>query len=214
MGLSSGGGLVSTAVSSDGSSSASGLTTAQVNTLIQAQNEYEYITTVNQSSNVSELLITEGIDHTKYSRHKYVITHGQLYANGYWSWHLLQANGTTRWSHGGSWISRFNVNNSQQLSSIASSSILYFDGQSRTGSWNFQAEIEVIDDLKKNSGTGDNYIHVFTRTGMGRQAGYYNGLSDGHAFMVKPDASTSHGGISIRQDVKEITVNIYGMRRR
>ena len=197
-----------------GASAASGLTTAEVNTLIQAQNEYEYITTVTQSANAAELLITEGIDHTKYSRHKYVITHGQLYANGYWSWHLLQANGTTRWSSGGSWYSRQAATSSQSQSSITSSSILYFDGQSRTGSWNFQADIEVIDDLKKNSGTGNNYIHVFTRTGMGRTGGYWNGVTDGSAFMVKPDATTSHGGISIRQDVKEITVNIYGMRRR
>lgn len=197
-----------------GASTGSGLTTAQVNTLIQAQNEYEYITTVNQTSNVSELLITEGIDHTKYSRHKYVITHGQLYANGYWSWHLLQANGTTRWSHGGSWYNRVAAQSSTSTATVATSSILYFDGQVRTGSWNFQAEIEVIDDLKMNSGTGNNYIHVFTRTGMGRTGGYWNGVTDGHAFMIKPDASTSHGGISIRQDVKDITVNIYGMRRR
>ncbi len=210
MGLVSGNSLASTAAGGG----ASGLTASQVNTLIQAQSEYEYITTVQSSGNVGEYLITAGLDHTKYSRHKYVITHGQLYANGYWSWHLLQPDGTTRWSYGGSWHSRRNVSSSSSQSSVATNSMLYFDGQSRTGSWSFHAEIEVIDDKKSNSNTGQHYIQVFTRTGMGRTGGYYSAVSDGNAYMVKPDADTSHGGISLRQDVKEVTVNIYGMRRR
>ena len=203
-----------TLASSGGGSTSSGLTTSEVNTLIQAQNEYEYITTVNQPGNVQEWLITTGIDHTKYSRHKYVITHGQLYANGYWSWHLLQADGTTRWSHGGAWYSRRASTGSSTQSNIASSSILYFDGQSRTGSWSFNAEIEVIDEKTQNSGNGDHIIQVFTRTGMGRTGGYWNGVTDGNAYLIKPDANTFHGGISIRQDVKELTCHIFGMRRR
>lgn len=200
-------------LASSGGSTASGLTTSDVNTLIQAQSEYEYITTVSQDTNVSEWLITTGIDHTKYSRHKYVITHGQLWANGYWSWHLLQPDGSTRWNNGGSWYSRRGTGSSSQ-SNINSSSILYFDGQPRTGSWSFNAEIEVIDEKTQNSGSGDHCINVFTRTGMGRTGGYWNGFSLGHAFFKKPDANTFHGGISIRQDVKELTCHIFGMRRR
>ena len=203
-----------TLASSGGGSTSSGLTTAEVNTLIQAQSEYEYITTVSQPTNVTEWLITTGIDHTKYSRHKYVITHGQLYANGYWSWHLLQADGTTRWNNGGSWYSRHAASGSTSQSNITNTSILYFDGQSRTGSWSFNAEIEVIDEKTQNSGSGDHCINVFTRTGMGRTGGYWNGVTDGHAFFKKPDANTFHGGISIRQDVKELTCHIFGMRRR
>ena len=197
-----------------GGSGASGLTTAEVNTLIQAQSEYEFITTIKQEANVGEWLITGGLDHTKYSRHKYLITRGQLYANGYWSWHLLQDDAATRWSYGGTWHSRRNASSTSSQSTIATNSNLYFDGQARTGSWNLFAEIEVIDDLHRNEGTGDNYIHVFTRTGMGRTGGYYSGLSDGHAFMVKQNADTKYGGISIRQDVKLLTVHIFGMRRR
>ena len=62
-------------------------------------------------------------------------------------------------------------------------SILYFDGQPRTGSWSFNAEIEVIDEKTQNSGSGDHCINVFTRTGMGITGGYWNGLSLGHAFF-------------------------------
>ena len=177
-----------TLAGSDGSTS-SGLTTSDVNTLIQAQSEYEYITTVSQDANITEWLITTGIDHTKYSRHKYVITHGQLYSNGYWSWHLLQPDGSTRWNNGGSWYSRRGTGASS-TSNITSSSILYFDAQPRTGSWSFNAEIEVIDEKTQNSGSGDHIINVFTRTGMGRTGG------------------------SLRQDLKLLTVHIFGMRRR
>ena len=210
MGLSTGNSLASTA--SGGGSS--GLSASQVNTLIQAQSEYEFITTVQSSGNVSEYLITGGIDHTKYSRHKYVITHGQLYANGYWSWHLLQADGTTRWNNGGSGYSRHSNQSHTYEGSVTSNTHQYFDGQARTGSWSFNAEIEVIDDKTQNSGTGDYIINVFTRTGQGRHGGYWTGVSDGNAYFKKPDMDTSHGGISIRQDVKELTVHIYGMRRR
>ena len=127
---------------------------------------------------------------------------------------MLQANGTTRWNNGGSWYSRRAASASTSTSNITSSSHLYFDGQTRTGSWSFNAEIEVIDDKTQNSGSGDYPINVFTRTGMGRTGGYWNGVSDGHAFFKKTDMDTSHGGISLRQDVKEVTVHIYGMRRR
>lgn len=212
MGLSSGNGLVSTA--EGGGGGASGLTTSQVNTLIQAQNEYEYITTVTQSANAAELLITEGIDHTKYSRHKYVIRHGQLYANGYWSWHLLQADGQTRWNNGGSWFSKRSSSSSSTQSNVTNSSLLYFDGQPRTGSWSFNGEIEVIDDKTRNSGSGDYPINVYTRTGQGRTGGYWNGVTHGHGFFKKTGVDDSHGGISIRQDVKEMIIDIYGMRRR
>ena len=139
MGLSSGNGLVSTA---EGGGGASGLTTSQVNTLIQAQSEYEFITKVQSTGNVSEYLVTEGIDHTKYERHKYIIRHCQWYGNNYLSWHLLQADGTTRWSHGGAWQSRFNVQSRQSQSSIASNSYLYFDGQQRNS--NFNAKLDFV----------------------------------------------------------------------
>jgi hypothetical protein len=191
----------------------SGISASQVNTLIQAQNEYEFITKVQSTGNVSEYLVTAGIDHTKYSRHKYLITQCETYSNNYFSWHLLQADGTTRWSRGGAWRSNFNTNNSQQQSSITSSSYLYFDGQARSSGFNLIGEIEIIDDKNRNDGTGDYYITAYTRTSMGKEGGYWNMYTDGNAYFRNPNQDT-HGGISIRDTVKNITVLIYGMRRR
>jgi len=210
MGLSSGNGLVSTA---EGGGGASGLTTSQVNTLIQAQSEYEFITKVQSTGNVSEYLVTEGIDHTKYERHKYIIRHCQWYGNNYLSWHLLQADGTTRWSHGGAWQSRFNVQSRQSQSSIASNSYLYFDGQQRNSNFNATFEIELIDNKIQSQGTGDYYITAYTRTSMGYQGGYWNMHSDGNAYFRNPNGD-EYGGISLRQELKDVTVLIFGMRRR
>jgi hypothetical protein len=126
---------------------------------------------------------------------------------------LLQADGTTRWSRGGAWRSNFNTNNSQQQSSITSSSYLYFDGQARSSGFNLIGEIEIIDDKNRNDGTGDYYITAYTRTSMGKEGGYWNMYTDGNAYFRNPNQDT-HGGISIRDTVKNITVLIYGMRRR
>ena len=210
MGLSSGNSLASAAEGGG----ASGVSASQVSNIIQAQSEYEFITTINQESNVSEWLITGGLDHTKYRAHKYIITRGEFFSNNYLHWHLLQPDGTTRWSFGGSWYSRRAASGQQSNSSIATNSELYFDAQARTSGYNIYAEIEVIDDLHQNTATGDNYIHVFTRTGMGRTGGYWTGVTDGHAYMKKQNADTKYGGISLRADLKLLTVHIFGMRRR
>ena len=210
MGLSSGNSLASLAEGGG----ASGVSASQVSTIIQAQNEYEFITTINQEANVGEWLITAGLDHTKYRAHKYIITRGEFYSNNYLSWHLLQPDGATRWSYGGSWYSRRATTGSTSASSITTNSQLYFDSQSRSSGWNIYAEIEVIDDLHQNTATSDNYIHVFTRTGMGRTGGYWTGVTDGHAYMTKQNADTKYGGISLRQDLKLLTVHIFGLRRR
>ena len=126
---------------------------------------------------------------------------------------MLQADGTTRWSRGGSWRSNFNTSNSTHASSITSSSYLYFDSQTRNSNFNINAEIEVIDEQKQNDATNDYYITAFTRTSMGYQGGYWNMYTNGNAYFRNPNQDT-HGGISLREELTGITVLIYGMRRR
>ena len=200
-------------LASSGGSTSSGLTTSDVNTLIQAQSEYEFITKVQSTGNVSEYLVTAGVDHTKYERHKYIIRHAQWYANNYLSWHLLQPDGTTRWSHGGAWQSRNNVQSSQRQSTITSNTYQYFDGQSRNSNFNATFEIELINNKIQSQGTGDYYITAYTRTSMGYQGGYWNMHSDGNAYFRNPN-NDDYAGISLRQELKDVTVLIYGMRRR
>mgnify|MGYP003131887707 CR=1 len=209
MGLSSGNSLASAAEGGG----ASGVSASQVSNIIQAQNEYEFITKVQNSGNINEHLITAGIDHTKYERHKYIIRSCQWYANNYLSWHLLQADGQTRWSHGGAWQSRYSTQNRASQSSISSSSYLYFDGQQRNSNFNATFEIELIDNKIQSVGTGDYYITAYTRTSMGYQGGYWNMHSDGNAYFRNPNGD-EYGGISLREELRDVTVLIYGMRRR
>ena len=144
---------------------------------------------------------------------KYIIRSCQWYANNYLSWHLLQADGTTRWSRGGASRSRFNNNNSQQSSSITSNTYLYFDGQARNSNFNATFEIELIDNKVQSEGTGDYYITAYTRTSMGYEGGYWNMYSDGNAYFKNPNGD-EYGGISLREELKNVSVLIYGMRRR
>ena len=61
-------------VTADGSAAggSTGLTTAEVNTLIQAKNDWEYLGKDELTGQVSTWRITEGIDKNTYDEYKFV----------------------------------------------------------------------------------------------------------------------------------------------
>ena len=188
-------------VSADGSSSGAGLTTADVNTLIQAKSEWEFIRADELTSTVSQWVLGDGIDNDTYAAYKYVFT--KLVPNGsaYYGIRIQNTAGTnlnfTYFSH----IS----NTSHAYASGTSSSILYFYGS--TSGLNNAAEMFLEVEVQQND-----VIQGYFKSGMAYPAGYWQHDTSG-SFICTSEAHV-FGSLELPFGFQGGKVSMYGRRHR
>ena len=188
-------------VSADGSSSGAGLTTADVNTLIQAKSDWELVKALDITSQVAGWRITDGIDNDTYAAYKYVFTDLAPSSSAYYAFSIRNKSGSrvnfTYFSH----IS----NTSHAYSSGTSNNIMYMYGSTQgltSGSRMFM-EIEVLN---------NNSIQGYFRSGMAYPAGYWQHDTKG-SFTCTSDVH-EFGEMELGDTYNSGKVRIYGRRKR
>lgn len=184
-----------------GGGGAAGLTTAEVNTLIENKSDYEFIKTLELTSSVSTWLITEGIDNDKYGGYKYVFESLRPDGSAYYRFRLKDES-----------LSTFNLtgiahhtNTSYAYSSTSNTPIfhLYGSTQGLTQQSRMFMEVEIT--------YNDLYVQGFVKSGIAYPAGYWQ--HDARGSFISHNNAT-FGGIELPDSYRGGTVKIYGRRER
>lgn len=184
-----------------GGAAAAGLTTAEVNTLIENKSDYEFIKTLELTDTVSTWLITEGIDNDKYGGYKYVFESLRPYSGSYYRFRLKDEN-----------LSTFNLtgaarmgNTSYAYTHTSNTPIfhLYGSTQGLTSGSRMFMEVEIT--------YNESHVQGFAKSAMAYPAGYWQHDATG-SFISHNNAT--FGGIELPDSYRSGTVKIYGRRER
>ena len=184
-----------------GGGGAAGLSTADVNTLIESKSDYEFIKTLELTDVVSTWLITEGIDNDKYGGYKYVFESLRPYSGSLYRFRLKDEN-----------LSTFNVtgiahhsNTSWAYITTSNTEIfhLYGSTQGLTHSSRMFMEVEIT--------YNELQVQGFAKSAMAYPSGYWQ--HDARGSFVSHNNAT-FGGIELPDSYQSGTVKIYGRRKR
>tara|TARA_Y100000015_G_C2387440_1_gene88258 strand:+ start:539 stop:1147 length:609 start_codon:yes stop_codon:yes gene_type:complete len=199
MGLSSGNSLVSTA----SGGGASGLTSAQVNALIEAKSKWEFITKIEISTPVNSLELSEGIDATKYNSYLYEFENLRPQSSQYPYWRIKNSGGT---AHD---VSSINHRHSTGYQSSSGNGAQFYSNSSQTFSSSDRVNIQFeISDV-------ENKIYGYIKTSMSTYGGYWNQHTDGNFVIDKNNITPSdYGSLVYLNGLESGSVRIYGKRAR
>tara|TARA_X000001036_G_scaffold132433_2_gene125255 strand:- start:1946 stop:2557 length:612 start_codon:yes stop_codon:yes gene_type:complete len=200
MGLSSRNSLVSTA--SGGGSS--GLTSAQVNALIEAKSKWEFIKKIVISSPVNSLELSDGIDATKYNSYLYEFEDIRPQSSQYLYWRIKNSGGS---NHDVTSINHRHSTGYQ--SSSTNSQAQFYSNSSQQFSTSDRVNIQVeISDV-------ENKIYGYIKTSMSTVGGYWNQHTDGNFIIDKNNITPSdYGSLIYLNGITSGSVRIYGKRAR
>ena len=186
-------------------SSGSGLTTAQVNSLIEAKSQWEFIKKINIQANVSSLRISDGIDSTKYDGYLYEFKDIKIDGGSqYMSWRVRNSTGS---SYGTYFIAHRHTT-SYQSTNTSNQAIFYSNGSQTFGvSDRINARVEVY--------PRDEFIIGYIKTSQGTAGGFWNHHTDGN-FLIDPSSETpsDYGEFEAAFELQAGSVSIYGQRVR
>jgi|9_EtaG_2_1085328.scaffolds.fasta_scaffold00560_6 hypothetical protein len=199
MGLSTGSSL-----SSDGGGS-SGLSTSQVNSLIEAKSQWEFIKKIDVTGNISSLRISDGIDATKYDGYLYEFKDIKIDGGSqYMSWRVRNSGGSSY----GVYMIAHRHSTGYQYSNNSNQSLFYSNGSQTFGvSDRINARVEVY--------PRDTFIIGYIKTSQGTAGGFWNHHTDGN-FLIDPSNETpsDFGEFEAAFEMQSGSVSIYGQRIR
>jgi len=199
-------GRVLKTTSGSGGASGGGVSTADVNTLIQANSEYEYINTLEITSNVTGITVSDGIDNQVYEGYKILFTELKPTTQIYYSHRIYNTSGSVL-----NFIYLSHTHNtSYNYSSGNGASTMYLygsnSGLSTTSTLHFEIEI-------MNTGRlANNPIQGYTKSGLAYPAGYWRHSTRG-SFICSAE-SHEFGSLEFNNSVSAGQVNLYGRRIR
>ena len=88
-------GRVLKTTSDSGGGSGTGLSTSDVNALIEAKSRWEFIKKIDVTSSVSSLRVSDGVDATKYQGYLYEFEDIRVTSSSYMSWRLRNSSGSS-----------------------------------------------------------------------------------------------------------------------
>ena len=197
-------------VTADGSAAggSTGLTTAEVNTLIQAKNDWEYLGKDELTAQVSTWRITEGIDKNTYDEYKFVFENVRPSSSGYYNMSVRNTSGTRMNIRG---ISHA-LNTSYAYSQANGNDIYYFyastSGIDNSSRMKWEIEISV---------QGSSFIQGYTRSTLSQNAGYWQHITNG-GFIIdtgsNQNAADHFAEIEVPFTINSGVCYVYGRRIR
>jgi len=190
--------------SSGGGAGGTGLSTAQVNALIEAKSKWEFIKKIEILSPVSSLQLSDGIDSTKYNSYLYEFEDIRPQSSQYPYWRIKNSNGT---NHDVSSINHrhstgYQASNTNNQAQFYSNSSQQFTSSDRV---NIQVEISDV----------ENKIYGYIKTSMSTVGGYWNQHTDGNFIIDKNNINPSdYGSLTYLNGIESGSVRIYGKRAR
>ena len=199
-------GRVLKTTSGSGGGSGTGLSTSDVNALIEAKSRWEFIKKIDVTSSVSSLRVSDGVDSTKYQGYLYEFEDIRVTSSSYMSWRLRNSSGSSY----GVYSIAHNVTSNYASDRWNNASLFYSNGsyqfQPNDGS-RMQLRVEVYDRA--------DFIIGYIKTSQGLAGGYWNQHTDGNFLAQKSTASPGdYGEIEAAFPIQSGSVSIYGQRIR
>ncbi len=196
-------GRVIKTVAADGTASGAGLSTAQVNALIEAKSKWEFIKKIVITTPVNSLELSDGIDSTKYNSYLYEFEDIRPQSTQYPYWRIRNSNGT---AHD---VSSINHRHSTGYQSSSGSGAQFYSNSSQTFSTSDRLNMQVeISDV-------ENKIYGYIKTSMSTFGGYWNQHTDGNFVADKNNITPSdYGSLVYLNGIQSGSVRIYGKRAR
>ena len=190
--------------SSGGGAGGTGLSTSDVNTLIEAKSKWEFIKKIVISSNVNSLELSDGIDSTKYNSYLYEFEDLRPQSSQYPYWRIKNSNGA---NHD---VTSFNHRHSTSYTySTTSNQAQFYSNSSNQFGTSDRINIQVeISDV-------ENKIYGYIKTSMSTVGGYWYRHTDGNFVIDKNNISPSdYGSLTYLNGLQSGSVRIYGKRAR
>lgn len=181
-----------------------GLTTAEVNALIHAKSDWEFLGQDEITSTVSTWRVSEGVDNDTFDDYKFCFENVRPSSSGYYSMRVRNSSGSTMNMTGFS----FNGNTSYNYSSNSNSAIFYMYGSNSglTSSSRMRWDVEISDN--------GNFIQGFTRATFAANAGYWQHVNYG-GFIIDSSSSTNDfAEVEVPWPVTSGICRVYGRRIR
>tara|TARA_R100000278_G_scaffold118481_1_gene99115 strand:- start:993 stop:1595 length:603 start_codon:yes stop_codon:yes gene_type:complete len=197
-------GRVIKTVSADGTSaSGAGLSTAQVNALIEAKSKWEFIKKIVITTPVNSLQLSDGIDSTKYNSYLYEFEDIRPQSSQYPYWRIKNSSGS---NHD---VSSINHRHSTGYQASSGSGAQFYSNSSQTFSTSDRVNMQVeISDV-------ENKIYGYIKTSMSTFGGYWNQHTDGNFIIDKNNITPSdYGSLVYLNGITSGSVRIYGKRPR
>ncbi len=189
---------------SSGSATGTGLSTTDVNSLIEAKSKWEFIKKIVISTPVNSLSLTDGIDSTKYNSYLYEFEDIRPQSTQYLYWRIKNSansnHDVTSINHRHSTGYQTSYTNNQ--AQFYSNSSQQFSTSDRV---NIQVEISDV----------ENKIYGYIKTSMSTVGGYWNQHTDGNFIIDKNNITPSdYGSLTYVNGITSGSVRIYGKRAR
>ncbi len=189
---------------SSGGASGTGLSTSDVNALIEAKSKWEFITKIEISTPVNSLELSEGIDATKYNSYLYEFEDLRPSSSQYPYWRIKNSNGAnhdvTSINHRHS--TGYTYSSTSNQAQFYSNSSNAFTSSDRV---NIQFEISDV----------ENKIYGYIKTSMSTVGGYWYQHTDGNFIIDKNNITPSdYGSLVYLNTLESGSVRIYGKRAR
>lgn len=193
-------------VTADGSSvvGSTGLTTDEVNTLIHAKSDWEFLAQDEITSTVSTWRISDPIDNDTFDDYKFCFENVRPSGSGYYSMRVRNSAGSSMNITGFS----FTGNTSYNYSNASNSSIFYMYGSNSglSASSRLRWDVEISDN--------GNFIQGFTRATFGANAGYWQHVNYGGFIIDSSSTSNDFAELEVPWGVTSGICRIYGRRIR
>ena len=200
MGLSSGNSLAS---ASEGG--AGGLSASQVNNLIEAKSQWEFIKKIDVTGNISSLRISDGVDATKYNGYLYEFKDIKIDGGSqYMGWRVRNSGGSSY----GVYMTAHRHSTGYQYSNTSNQAIFYSNGSQTFGvSDRINARVEVY--------PRDLFIIGYIKTSQGTAGGFWNHHTDGNFLIdLSTETPSDYGEFEAAFEMQAGSVCIYGQRIR
>ena len=184
--------------------SGTGLSTSDVNALIEAKSKWEFIKKIEINTSVNSLELSDGIDSTKYNSYLYEFEDLRPSSGQLPYWRIKNSNGA---NHD---VTSFNHRHSTSYTyTTASNQAQFYSNGSNQFSTTDRVNIQVeISDV-------ENKIYGYIKTSMSTVGGYWYQHTDGNFVIDKNNITPSdYGSLVYLNGLQSGSVRIYGKRAR